>query len=115
MREKHLSLSGKTTLKQTAALIKLARLFIGNDCGPLHIAAAVGTPTISIFGPTDPQKLAPLGEAHIYVRSDAACSPCYRQTEEYQQVCQKYDCMERIQVAEVVEAFNKLIERGAIK
>lgn len=115
MREKHLALSGKTTLKQSAALIKLAGLFIGNDCGPLHIAAAVGTPTISIFGPTDPQKLAPLGEKHIYIRSGVPCSPCYRQTEEYKQICQKYDCMDKIQVKDVEEAFKELLKRGTVK
>lgn len=57
--------AGKTTLNQLAAVVKSARLFVGGDTGPLHVAAAVGTPTVSIFGPTAPEIAAPIGENHI--------------------------------------------------
>jgi len=68
---------GRATLLQTAALLKRCDLFIGNDSGPLHIAAAVGTPTVSVFGPTDPALLAPRGKWHRVVHKSLACSPCY--------------------------------------
>lgn len=68
---------GQTTLLQLAALLQHCDLFIGNDSGPLHIAAAVRTPTISIFGPTDPALLAPRGNQHRFVRQWVSCAPCY--------------------------------------
>jgi len=64
MKHKAYDLSGKTTLKQLGALVQKAQLFISGDTGPLHIAAAVGTPTVSLFGPTDPERYAPLGDLH---------------------------------------------------
>ena len=54
--------AGKLTLRQTAALIKQCRIFISNDSGIAHMAAAVGTPLIVIFGPTNVQRIAPQGE-----------------------------------------------------
>jgi len=61
------SVIGKTTIKETAALMKKCRLIICNDSGPMHIAASVNVPIISIFGPTDPRRKAPLGKKHKYL------------------------------------------------
>jgi heptosyltransferase-2 len=71
------NLVGKTTFKQLAAVLQRCRLFIGGDSGPLHIAAAVGTPTVGIFGPSDPRLVAPRGEKHLAVWKKVSCSPCY--------------------------------------
>jgi ADP-heptose:LPS heptosyltransferase len=70
---------GRLELQQTAALIRRCALFISNDTGPMHIAAAVKTPVIGIFGPTVHWKNAPWGDPHqcIVVRKDLPCSPCY--------------------------------------
>jgi ADP-heptose:LPS heptosyltransferase len=68
-------------LKVTAALIERAMLYIGNDSAPLHIAGAVGTPAIGIFGPSDWVEFAPAsskGLAPRVVHSNLACSPCFR-------------------------------------
>jgi lipopolysaccharide heptosyltransferase II len=72
------NLVGKTTFKQLAAVLQRCQLFIGGDSGPLHIAAAVGTPTVGIFGPSDPRLVAPRGEKHLAVWKKVSCSPCYR-------------------------------------
>jgi heptosyltransferase-2 len=69
------------TLRDTAALLSRAALFIGNDSLPMHLAAAAGAPVIAIFGPSNHQAWAPLpsadGGAVIIVRRDLTCSPCF--------------------------------------
>jgi ADP-heptose:LPS heptosyltransferase len=74
-------LAGRCALKVTAALIERATLYIGNDSAPLHIAGAVGTPAVGIFGPSDWVEFAPASPkapAPRVVHSDLACSPCFR-------------------------------------
>jgi ADP-heptose:LPS heptosyltransferase len=74
-------LAGRCSLKVTAALIERATLYIGNDSAPLHIAGAVGTPAVGIFGPSDWVEFAPASPtapAPRVVHSDVACSPCFR-------------------------------------
>ena len=58
---------GKASIKQSAALIKKCKAFVCNDSGPMHIAATTGTRVISLFGPTDPRRLAPIGKKNNYV------------------------------------------------
>ena len=62
-------LVGASTLAQFVALARRARLFIGGDTGPMHIAAAVGTPVVALFGPTDPARSGPWGTGHRVIRS----------------------------------------------
>jgi lipopolysaccharide heptosyltransferase II len=77
MREQPVNLAGKTSLLQLAALLKLADLLITGDSGPMHIAAAVGTPLIAIHGPTDPALSGPVSPEATVVRDTIWCSPCY--------------------------------------
>jgi ADP-heptose:LPS heptosyltransferase len=72
------NLVGKTSLIELVALLKGARFAIGPDSGPAHIAAAVGTYHITLFGPTDPQKAAPWGLEHLVLQSAIGCRGCYR-------------------------------------
>ncbi|MEM4240124.1 MAG: glycosyltransferase family 9 protein [Candidatus Woesearchaeota archaeon] len=65
---------GSFTIRQSAALLQKCRLVICNDSGPMHMAAAVGTPTVSIFGPTDPRHWAPRGPKHIWVWNRVDCT-----------------------------------------
>lgn len=109
MKGSAISAAGKTSLNQAAALLKLSNLYIGNDCGAMHMSAAVGTPTISIFGPTDPNKIAPIGKEHLVVKAKINCSPCYRQTEKFQETCKEYKCMEAVLVEDVLKEVKKLI------
>jgi heptosyltransferase II len=66
----------ETSLLKTAALIKRCRLFVTNDSGLMHVAAAMGVHTVSIFGPSDPGRNAPYGEGHRVIQTDLPCAPC---------------------------------------
>ncbi len=65
------------SLNAVAALLKDSSLFIGNNSGPMHIASSVKTPTVAIFGDTDPRIHAPYGNRNIVVRKKLFCSPCH--------------------------------------
>ncbi len=71
------SLAGKTTLKELSAVIKGAQFLVTCDSGPMHLAAALGVPSFSIFGPTSPVRTGPYGDIHTVVRVGLACSPCF--------------------------------------
>lgn len=75
-----LDLAGRTDIGALAAIYARCRLVLGPDSGPLHIAAAVGTPSVSLFGPADPLRFGPWGppERHRLVASDLPCAPCGR-------------------------------------
>ena len=77
MQEHAFNLAGKTSLAQLVALLKRANLVISGDSGPMHIAAAVGTPLIAIHGPTDPALSGPVSPTATVLRSGIWCSPCY--------------------------------------
>ncbi|MDD2885168.1 MAG: putative lipopolysaccharide heptosyltransferase III [Dechloromonas sp.] len=70
------SLSGRLSLKELAALTQAAKLFIGVDSAPMHIAAAVGTPTVALFGPSGDQQWGPWGVPSRVITSQHACRPC---------------------------------------
>lgn len=101
-----LDLSGRTTLKDLACLYHRAALVVTTDSGPMHIAAAVGTPVVALFGPTDPRRTGPYGAQHLVVRKEMACSPCFRKQ------CPTRACMEEISVEEVWEGIKERLGRG---
>ena len=74
------SLAGKLTVPQTAAVLAACRAVVANDTLTLHLAETLGIPTIGIFGPTDPAHYRPLGakSAHLWLGKDLPCSPCHR-------------------------------------
>jgi heptosyltransferase-2 len=75
-----LNLSGKTTLRELMALLKLCRVLLTNDTGPMHVAAALGTPVVVPFGSTSPELTGPglPGDPrHRLLKSGAPCSPCF--------------------------------------
>lgn len=77
------NVAGKTTLRELMSLLKLCRVFLTNDTGPMHVAAALGVPVVAIFGSTSPELTAPLvatGAPLQILASDAACSPCFLRT-----------------------------------
>ena len=90
--------AGKTSIAMYAALLQQCRLFIGVDSAGLHIAAAVGTPTIGIFGPSSPVSWAPRGGKHLVVQKKMPCVPCR------QKGChdsEKSACLEELTLEEV--------------
>jgi ADP-heptose:LPS heptosyltransferase len=72
-----LNLAGTLTLLQSAAVIEKCNLFVGHASGPTHIAAAVGTPVVAIYGADDPQNFGPIGKRVKVVSSSLPCSPCF--------------------------------------
>jgi heptosyltransferase-2 len=98
--------SGRTGLDAAVALIQRCRLFVTNDSGLMHIAAALGVPTLAIFGPTDPTATGPRGPRTAIARRPAPCAPCLRQ-----ECPTDHRCMTRVQVADVWAEMERL--RGA--
>lgn len=94
-----------TTLLQLAALIARCRVFVGGDTGPLHLAAAVGTPTVALFGPSSPQRNGPYGPGHVVLHRQLPCSHCYQRT------CNHWECLPGIEVETVVNAVGSLLEK----
>jgi heptosyltransferase-3 len=92
------NLVGKTSLGQLAALIQSCRLFIGVDSAGMHIAAAVGTPTVVIFGPSAPASWAPVGNHHAVVQKDLSCIPCRQKGCDGSEISR---CLEELTVEEV--------------
>ena len=72
-----ISLVGKTAIAALPALLSRCQLFVGNDSGAMHVAAAVGLPVVAIFGPTDPHGTAPITPRCTVVQEKPYCSPCF--------------------------------------
>jgi heptosyltransferase-3 len=75
-RSKPLNLAGKLSIKQLGALTARARLFVGVDSMPMHLAAAMGTPALALFGPSGEHEWGPWGAGHRVVSSQHSCRPC---------------------------------------
>ncbi len=69
---------GRTTPEALSFLFRISRMAISNDTGPMHLAAAVGTPVLGIFGSTSPLWTRPFGLGHRVVRLEVPCNPCFR-------------------------------------
>jgi heptosyltransferase-2 len=97
-----MNLCGRTTLRELMVALSLCRVLFTNDTGPMHVAAALGTPVVVPFGSTSPELTGPglAGDArHHLLKSDAPCAPCFRR------VCPiDFRCMTSITVERVVEA-----------
>ena len=114
MREQAANLAGKTTLPQLAALMQRADLLITGDSGPMHIAAAVGTPLIAIHGPTDPALSGPVSPYATILRSDIWCSPCYQAKDSAD--CRFYttQCMKNVTPNQVFDVVQKKLVRDYV-
>lgn len=92
------NLCGRTDLLAVSAVIAKAAVFVSNDSGLMHVAAALKRPQVAIFGSTDPEATGPLNPRAKIVRKDLPCSPCLKRT------CKKgYLCLVKISVEEVLE------------
>lgn len=100
-----LNLAGTTTLRGLMALIRNCNLFITNDSGPMHIAAAFGIPLVAIFGSTDHATTAPYTDKAVIVRKEVACAPC-----KLRECPTDHRCMTAVTANDVVAAAQQLLE-----
>ncbi len=98
-------LVGKCTLRETIALLKQCALFVGNDSGIMHLAAAAGTPLVALFGPQSPVKFGPWSDRAKVIYKERECSPCRQKffTECEPSARMRPACMESISVEEVYQ------------
>ena len=108
MTEKAADFSGRTTLTMLAALYQQAALLVTTDTGPMHLAAAVDTRVVALFGPTAPWRTGPYGQGHTVVRTAPPCSPCFKRQCDMHQ-CQ---CMRDITVEMVLAAVVDHLDIG---
>ena len=101
-----INLAGKTSLKETIAIISRCGLFISNDSGLMHIAGALNIPTVAVFGSTNPVTTSPVGDKNVVIYKGASCSPCLKE------ICPTdFRCMDMIGVEEVVENAKRLLKK----
>lgn len=99
------------TMNSLCAFLKKCSVLITTDSGPGHVASAVGTPVIVLFGPTDPNLCKPYGKNVFIVKKDLECSPCYpRYKECHRDVDESYLCMKEIQAEDVLKAVEMTID-----
>jgi heptosyltransferase-2 len=110
MSSKPLDLLGKTSLLQLGAVLDRCDLLVSGDTGPLHLATAVQTPVVALFGAIDPFRTGPVGKGHRVIRHDELpCVPCVAKS------CTnriELECMERITSAEVFETVVEMLKDG---
>jgi heptosyltransferase-1 len=94
------------SLLQYCELLRRADLFIGSDTGPMHLASALGVPTVALFGPKDPVQTGPYCSRSIVVRGRADCAPCTRRT------CSHVRCMTSIEPEPVLAAAIDVLDGG---
>jgi heptosyltransferase-1 len=108
MTRRHRRLDGRTSLNQLAALYRRAQVVVTTDSGPMHLAAAVGTPVVALFGPTAPWRTGPYGSNHVVLRAGLACSPCFKK-ECLTTLYEERACMKRLTVDQVAHAVMEKI------
>jgi heptosyltransferase-2 len=103
--EPRVNRAGETTIGGLVDELRTCHLVATNDTGTMHLAAALGVPTIAIFGSTDPDLTAPLGRGHRIVREQVDCSPCF-----LRECPIDYRCMLRIEPDRVTHAIESLLD-----
>lgn len=104
-----IDLTGRTGLRELVGVLRGAEAFVGNDSGLMHLAGALGTPTVGIFGSSNPDWTAPAGRYTDFVQARGfACSPCYRP------VCTQAEfCLETVRPAEVLARVDQVVAAAA--
>ena len=104
-----IDLSGRLTLKELTALIARSRLFVGVDSAPMHVAAAVKTPVVALFGASREQNWRPWGDGHLVLKRDPFCSQLRRKRCEVTKRC---ECLETLRVEEVIAAVDDQLAKS---
>jgi heptosyltransferase-2 len=101
-----IDLSGKIPLREAIALMACSSAFITNDSGPMHIAAALGVPTIAVFGSTEDSLTGPVGKIAASVREKVECSPCFKRECAFGH----YECLTRVEAQRVLAKVKELMQ-----
>ncbi|MFZ0702992.1 MAG: lipopolysaccharide heptosyltransferase II [Candidatus Acidiferrales bacterium] len=109
MRHRPVILAGQTSIGELPAFFSRCSLFVGNDSGAMHVAAAVGVPVVAVFGSTDPQGTAPVTFRKNLIQHQVACSPCF-----LRECPIDHRCMLRVPVKDVHDAAAKCLEQVPI-
>lgn len=107
MKTNSIDLSGLLPVELLPAFLERAAMLVTNDSGPMHIAAAVGTPVVSMFGPTSPVRTGPYGSGHTVLTHPVPCGPCFSRT------CRNaisLECLERISPEQVLAAVRAHVD-----
>lgn len=96
-------IASPVTVRAMMGLVGTSDLFLGNNSGPLHVAAALGVPTLSVMGPTDPRRFLPRGPSDTVLRRPISCSPCTRGQ------CWHQTCLVSIDAEEVAAAAQRIL------
>ena len=119
IRDRHIPISITTSIKDLIKKINDSSVFISNDSGPLYIAAILGKPTFTIYGPTNPLFSLPFGQNHSFIRKKIICSPekdkQYCSTNAGRKGCPSFECMNLLQVKDVYENLNSFFNELGIK
>jgi len=100
------NLAGETSLREFIELAAACRLFLTNDSGAMHVASALGVPTVAVFGATDDTTTGPTGPLAQVVREHTECSPCL-----LRECPIDHRCMTRVAVSRVTEAASLVLSR----
>lgn len=109
VQRKLVDLGGLTDICTLAALCGKARLFLGIDSGVLHLAGAMGTPVVGIYGPTSWELTGPLGVPHRIVRHPVECSPCLLSQCKWAGTLDERKCLTRLEPGQVVQAVREMV------
>jgi ADP-heptose:LPS heptosyltransferase len=105
------NLSGQTSIIELISLFKRGSAFLGNDSGPLHLAASVGLPCVAFFGPETPNLYGYKNPPHHMFYSNHFCSPCLHSMKYKVSNCKKNVCLEKIEEQSVINVLTDLIEK----
>lgn len=107
MRQPAVSSAGKLSVRGFAALCERALLVVSNDTSAVHVASAMGTPVVGLYGPNTPALYGPLGENDLVFSTDLPCSPCLSNLTSKVSHCRRALCMERITVDAVFDGIRE--------
>ena len=100
-------LTGKTTLKELAYIIQKSSCFVGGDTGPMHLAVAVKTPVVALFGPTDPARNGPYGHGHTVITVQEECQGCWKR-----QCPKEKQCLSSIEAQPVLDVIYNIVKNA---
>lgn len=112
--DKYLNLIGKLSLSETSAVLKSCRVLVSGDTGPAHMAVAVGTPVIGLYGPTNPRRSGPYGCENLILDQSNRCRCKGLKFCTFVNKDEAGECMSRIMLSEVIEKLTQVIGNSAI-